>query len=48
MKPFAVTDEWLDRRPWEPIQQIMREKLADVSLAEMYLGLTYVIAGRKV
>lgn len=47
MKPFAVTDEWLQRRPWESIQQTMQEQLTDVSITEMYLGLTYIIAGRK-
>ncbi len=47
MKPFAVTDEWLERRPWESIQKTMREQLEDVSITEMYLGLTYMIAGSK-
>jgi demethylmenaquinone methyltransferase/2-methoxy-6-polyprenyl-1,4-benzoquinol methylase len=47
MKPFAVTDEWLNRRPWETIQQTMRLKLTEVSVTEKYLGLTYIIAGRK-
>jgi len=45
IKPFAVTDEWLARRPWESIQKTMREQLVDVSMTEMYQGLTYVIAG---
>lgn len=47
VKPFAVTDEWLARRPWETIQQTMRTQLEDVTMTEMYWGLTYVIAGRK-
>jgi len=47
IKPFAVTDEWLARRPWETIQQTMRAQLEDVTMTEMYWGLTYVIAGRK-
>ena len=47
MKPFAVTDEWLERRPWESIQKSLREQLDDVSMTTMYLGLTYIIAGSK-
>jgi ubiquinone/menaquinone biosynthesis C-methylase UbiE len=47
MKPFAVTDEWLNRRPWKSIRQTMQAQLADVSTTEMYLGLTYIIAGKK-
>jgi len=47
MSPFAVADEWLERRPWESIQQTMQEQLANVSITEMYFGLTYVIAGMK-
>ena len=47
MKPFAVKDEWIERRPWESIIQTMQNLLADVTVSEMYLGLTYVIAGKK-
>jgi ubiquinone/menaquinone biosynthesis C-methylase UbiE len=47
MSPFAISDEWLERRPWESIQQTMREQLTNLSITEMYFGLTYVIAGLK-
>lgn len=47
MKPFAVTDEWLKRRPWQTIRKTMAAQLSDVSIIERYLGLTYIIAGRK-
>jgi ubiquinone/menaquinone biosynthesis C-methylase UbiE len=47
IRPFAVTDEWLERRPWEGIKSVMNQCFADVSVAEMYLGVTYLIAGTK-
>lgn len=47
MKPFAVTDEWVDRRPWETIQRMMKELFSDVNLDERYFGLTYIISGEK-
>ena len=47
VKPFSVTDEWMARRPWHTIRQTMREQFVDVSVAEMYFGVTYVIAGQK-
>lgn len=47
VKPFAATEEWRNRHPWESIKQTMQAQLKDVSITEMYLGMTYVIAGRK-
>jgi len=47
IRPFAVTDEWLERRPWETIKSAMNEFLEDVSVVEMYLGVSYLIAGAK-
>jgi len=47
MKPFGLTDEWVEQRPWETIQRTMRLLLSDVGVDERYLGLTYIISGRK-
>lgn len=47
MKPFAVTEEWVDRRPWETIQRTMKKLLTDVDVVDRYLGLTYIISGEK-
>ncbi len=48
MKPFAITDDWLARRPWESIRQTMSKLLTNVNIDEMYFGLTYIISGKKV
>lgn len=47
MKPFAITDAWAERRPWETIRQTMKEFLTDVDVKERYFGLTYMISGEK-
>lgn len=47
VQPFSVTAEWETRRPWETIRRTMQAQLADVSVDEMYFGVTYIIAGRK-
>jgi demethylmenaquinone methyltransferase/2-methoxy-6-polyprenyl-1,4-benzoquinol methylase len=47
MKPFAVTEEWLERRPWRMIRSTMAELLESITRIERYFGLTYVIAGQK-
>ena len=47
MKPFAVTDEWVNKRPWEIIQRTMRKSFNDVKINERYFGLTYIISGEK-
>jgi demethylmenaquinone methyltransferase/2-methoxy-6-polyprenyl-1,4-benzoquinol methylase len=47
MKPFAVKQEWVARRPWETIKSTMNALLTGVITLERYLGLTYIIAGEK-
>jgi len=47
MKPFAVTDEWVNQRPWEVIQQTAKKLFNDVKVSERYFGLTYIISGEK-
>ncbi len=46
VKPFAIQDEWLERKPWEAIKQWMNTHLDNVSLQEMYFGSTYLVSGR--
>lgn len=47
MKPFALTDAWVEQRPWETIRRTVRKLLTDVEVNERYFGLTYVISGEK-
>jgi len=47
MKPFAVTDDWVARRPWETIRGTIREKFKNVKVSEHFFGLTYIISGEK-
>ncbi len=45
VRPFAGTDEWIARRPWEAIQGAMRANLTDFSLTDVYLGCLFLAAG---
>jgi demethylmenaquinone methyltransferase/2-methoxy-6-polyprenyl-1,4-benzoquinol methylase len=47
IRPFVLTEDWLERRPWQTIQRAMRDNLVDVSLGQRYLGTTYIISGGK-
>ena len=47
VRPFALTEEWLERRPWQTIRQEMKENLVDFNLIQRYLSTTYIVAGRK-
>ena len=47
MKPFAVTDEWVNYRPWEIIRQTTKKLFNDVKVSEQFFGLTYIISGEK-
>jgi len=47
MKPFAVTEDWVARRPWETICSTINEKLDNVQVTEHFFGLTYIISGEK-
>jgi len=47
MKPFAVTEEWVARRPWETIRNTIREEFDNVEISERFFGLTYIISGEK-
>ncbi|HSG45488.1 MAG TPA: methyltransferase domain-containing protein [Anaerolineales bacterium] len=47
MKPFAVTDDWVARCPWETIRRTINEKFDNVEVTEHFFGLTYIISGEK-
>lgn len=47
MRPFAITDEWVNTRPWGIIQGSIKQLFIDVEIVERYFGLTYVISGEK-
>jgi len=47
MKPFAVTDEWVNHHPWEIIQRSMKQLLIHMKVNICYFGLTYIISGGK-
>lgn len=47
VRPFALSEEWLERRPWQAIRWAMRDNLADVNVERRYLGTTYIISGRQ-
>lgn len=47
VRPFAVTEEVLGRRPWEEVVRAMRESLRDVGVEELYGGFAFLAAGRS-
>jgi len=47
MKPFAVTENWVSRRPWETIRNTINERFNNVEVSEHFFGLTYIISGKK-
>jgi len=47
MKPFAITDGWVEKRPWETIIETVTELLDDVEMDQQYFGLSYIISGQK-
>jgi ubiquinone/menaquinone biosynthesis C-methylase UbiE len=46
LRPFAVTDEWTTRRPWNDIRAAMDAHLRDLSWADLFIGLVFLAAGR--
>ena len=47
MKPFAVTNEWANQRPWDMLQSTTKRLFNNVKVSERYFGLTYIISGEK-
>lgn len=47
VRPFAVDEETIARRPWDTIWLTMQEYLSDVSWTERYFGFAYLAAGAR-
>ncbi len=47
VRPFAVTEEVIARRPWEAIRVAMQAHLADFAWAELFFGLAFLAAGTR-
>jgi ubiquinone/menaquinone biosynthesis C-methylase UbiE len=47
VRRLAGADEWIMRRPWEPIRAAMREELADHSWTELCFGTAFLAAGTR-
>jgi ubiquinone/menaquinone biosynthesis C-methylase UbiE len=45
LRPFAVSDEWRARRPWEAIRAAMSAQLADFSWRELFFGFLFLASG---
>ena len=46
LRPFAITEEWVARRPWVAIREAMGANLRDVSWTELFFGFVFLAAGR--
>ena len=47
VRRLAGADEWIMRRPWEPIRAAMQEELADPSWTELFFGTAFLAAGSR-
>ncbi len=47
LRPFAITEEVIERRPWKAIEEAMSRNLEDTSVTELYLGTTYLASGKR-
>ena len=47
MKPFAITQDWVDQKPWMTIQRTANKMFNYVKVERYYFGLTYIISGEK-
>ena len=45
IRPFTLSDEWLERRPWHTIGRAMLDKLTDVNVENRFFSTTYIISG---
>ena len=45
IRPFTLSDEWLERRPWQTIGRAMLENLTDVNIENRFFSTTYIISG---
>lgn len=47
VRPFAVTRETIERRPWDDIWKAMEDSLGEVTVEDCYFGLAYVAKGKE-
>ena len=47
VRPFAVTEELIDQRPWDVIRKVMERYLTNTSWRELYLGFGFIAAGER-
>jgi ubiquinone/menaquinone biosynthesis C-methylase UbiE len=47
VRPFAVTEEVVARRPWEAIRAAMQASLVDGSWIELFFGFAFLAAGAR-
>ncbi len=45
LRPFAISEEHIKRRPWEEISRAMYQNLEKVHLDEWYMGCIYIVSG---
>jgi ubiquinone/menaquinone biosynthesis C-methylase UbiE len=47
VRPFAVDDDIIARRPWKTIRRAMEVELSEVSWTELFFGFAYAVAGAR-
>ena len=47
VRPFAVTREVIERRPWERLWEAMNETLVNTMWEELYLGFAFIASGER-
>ena len=47
LRPFAITEKVIERRPWEAIEKAMSRDLEHMSITELYMGTTYLASGMR-
>ena len=46
-RPLGSIDEWVARRPWETMREVMQDELADLSWTELLFGTAFLASGRR-
>jgi ubiquinone/menaquinone biosynthesis C-methylase UbiE len=47
VRPFASSDEWIARRPWEVIRTAMQNQLTDPAWTELFFGTAFLAVGSR-
>ena len=45
LKPFGVTTELIEQKPWEIILNAFKQNMQNVNIKEIYLGTTFIASG---